>query len=75
MVQVSDKIAGESNKKDAFLGIDVGSVSCKFVLIDADGEVLTHVFLRNRGSPIESVKEGMIKLKEQIENSESLQGY
>jgi activator of 2-hydroxyglutaryl-CoA dehydratase len=63
MVQVSDKISRDDGKKDAFLGIDVGSVSLKFVLMDRDGNVLTSVFLRNRGSPIESVKDGMSKLR------------
>jgi predicted CoA-substrate-specific enzyme activase len=75
MVQVSDKISRDDGKKDAFLGIDVGSVSLKFVLMDRDGNVLTSVFLRNRGSPIESVKDGMSKLREQIEADDNLQGY
>jgi len=75
MVQVSDKISKDDGKKDAFLGIDVGSVSLKFVLMDRDGNVLTSVFLRNRGSPIESVKDGMLKLREQIEADDNLQGY
>ncbi|MBN1803176.1 MAG: 2-hydroxyglutaryl-CoA dehydratase [Candidatus Lokiarchaeota archaeon] len=75
MVEVSDKIINEENKKNAFLGIDVGSVSLKFVLIDLDGKVLTNVFLRNTGSPIESVKDGMAKLKETIDADEKLQKY
>ena len=75
MVQVSDKAIDSDNKKDAFLGIDVGSVSLKFVLIDIDGKVLTNVFLKNQGSPIESVKDGMAKLRKHIEESEELQEY
>ena len=75
MVQVSDKTNNSKTEKEAFLGIDVGSVSCKFVLIDIDGNLLTHVFLRNRGSPIDSVKDGMAKLKEDIKESEELQLY
>ena len=75
MVQVSDKVIQSDNKKDCFLGIDVGSVSLKFVLIDTDGNVLTSVFLRNKGSPIESVKDGMAQLRKQVEASEELQGY
>ena len=75
MVQVSDKTNNSKTEKEAFLGIDVGSVSCKFVLIDIDGNLLTHVFLRNRGSPIDSVKDGMAKLKEDIKESEELQSY
>jgi len=75
MVQASDKATDSDNKKDAFLGIDVGSVSLKFVLIDSGGKFLTKVFLRNQGSPIESVKDGMAKLRKHIEESEELQEY
>ncbi|TXT62317.1 MAG: hypothetical protein BAJALOKI3v1_620018 [Promethearchaeota archaeon] len=74
-VQASDKIQSDNTKEDAFLGIDVGSVSCKFVLMDVDGNVLSHVFLRNQGSPIDSVKVGISKLREHIENEEKLQNY
>ena len=62
-------------KQDAFLGIDVGSVSCKFILIDTDGNVLSHVFLRNQGSPIDVVKNGMTKLRKHVEEKENLQQY
>jgi len=75
MVQVTEKAVNIDNKKEAFLGIDVGSVSLKYVLMDIDGKVLTSVFLRNRGSPIESVKEGMAQLRKQIEESDDLQEY
>ncbi len=75
MVQVSEKMAKEDGKLDAFLGIDIGSVTCKFVLMDLDGNLLTSVFLRNRGSPIESAKAGMEDLRLKIEQNEELQGY
>jgi len=75
MVQVSEKVVKDDSKKDAFLGVDVGSVSLKFVLMDTDGNLLTSVFLLNRGSPIDSVKDGMAKLREQIEADDALQEY
>ncbi|HMF29848.1 MAG TPA: acyl-CoA dehydratase activase [Candidatus Lokiarchaeia archaeon] len=59
----------------AFLGIDVGSVSVKFALIDGNGEFLTSVFLRNSGSPIESAKTGMAQLKEQMEGNSALSEF
>ena len=61
MVQVSEKVVKDDGKKNAFLGVDVGSVSHKVVLMDTDGSLLTSVFLLNRGSPIDSVKDGMAK--------------
>jgi len=75
MEEVSEKVVTEENKKDAFLGIDIGSVSCKFVLMDSDGNILSSVFLRNRGSPIDSAKAGMAELRENIEKSENLHEY
>ncbi len=75
MVQATERVKVGDHQKDAFLGIDVGSVSCKFVLLDINGEVLSHVFLRNRGSPIDSVKYGMEKLREHIAEKEHLQEY
>lgn len=75
MVQASSKTMMEDNKKDAWLGIDVGSVSLKFVMIDQDNHVLTSVFLRNKGSPIDSVKDGMFKLRQNIEKDPDLLEY
>ena len=75
MVQVSDKVAKADGKLDGFLGIDIGSVTCKFVLMDLEGNLLTSVFLRNRGSPIKSAKAGMEGLRTKIEESEELQEY
>ena len=40
MEEVIDKVVKEEDLKDAFLGIDIGSVSCKFVLMDTDGNLL-----------------------------------
>jgi len=75
IVQVSEKVVEEDGKLDAFLGIDIGSVTCKFVLMNMDSNVLSSVFLRNRGSPIESAKAGMEQLKNQIEQNENLLDY
>jgi len=75
LVEVSDKVKVDAGKKDAFLGIDIGSVSCKFVLMDTNGNVLTSVFLRNRGSPIDSAKAGMGQLRSKIQDDENLQEY
>jgi len=40
MVQVSDKVVKDDGRLDAFLGIDIGSVTCKFVLMDQEGNLL-----------------------------------
>ncbi len=52
----------------AYLGIDVGSLTVKFVLIDKKGEVLYWNYERTGGRPIEAIQRELKKLKEWIEN-------
>jgi len=42
-----------------YLGVDVGSISTNIALIDDEGEVLSKVYLRTQGQPIEAIKKGM----------------
>ena len=42
-----------------YLGVDVGSVSTNFVIIDDDEQVLESVYIRTQGNPIKAVKEGI----------------
>jgi len=50
-----------------YLGIDVGSLTIKFVLIDEKSNVLYWTYERTEGKLIEAVKRGIRKLKEWIE--------
>ena len=40
---------------DAYLGLDIGSVGTKLVLIDTNGDVIHSIFTRTEGRPIEVV--------------------
>lgn len=51
-----------------YLGIDVGSISYKFVLIDEKNEVLFWLYKRTEGSPILAVQNGLRELKKFTEN-------
>jgi len=42
-----------------YLGIDVGSITTKVVVLSESDEVLTKVYLRNSGRPIEAIQQGM----------------
>ena len=42
-----------------YLGIDVGSITTKVVVVSENDEVLTKVYLRNSGRPIEAIQQGM----------------
>ncbi len=65
--QVQDPPLPEpGNQVDAFLGIDIGSVSTNLVLIDNDGKVLYEIYLRTQGRPIEVVSAGLKEIEEKI---------
>ncbi len=57
---------GKQLPVDAYLGIDVGSVSTNLALIDREGKVIREIYLRTRARPIEVVNEGLAMLKEDV---------
>lgn len=42
--------------RNVFMGIDIGSVSIKILLLDEQENIIERLWLRNQGSPIESSK-------------------
>lgn len=50
----------------AYLGIDVGSVSINTVILSEAGEVITGLYLRTKGRPIQVIQEGLKKAAESI---------
>lgn len=48
---------------EGFLGVDLGSVSTDFVVTDANGELLTSLYLPTRGAPLDVLREGLALLK------------
>ena len=50
-----------------YLGIDIGSLTIKFVLIDENSSVLYWAYERTGGKPIEAIQKGLKKLKGWIE--------
>ncbi|MEW6243092.1 MAG: acyl-CoA dehydratase activase [Bacillota bacterium] len=51
---------------DIYLGIDVGSVSTNVVAIDSTGNVLSSVYTRTRGQPIQAIQRGLAECAEQL---------
>lgn len=51
---------------EAYLGIDVGSVTTKLVVLDKNGELTTHTYLLTQGKPIEMVQLGLTQIKQQL---------
>jgi predicted CoA-substrate-specific enzyme activase len=55
-----------SGKVDAFLGVDVGSISTNVVAIDRNKRLIAKCYLMTAGRPIEAVREGMKKINQQV---------
>ncbi len=49
-----------------YLGIDVGSISTKLVLIDEKKQVLFSLYLRTEGNPIKAIQKGLKNLQNYI---------
>ncbi len=49
-----------------YLGIDVGSVTTKLVLLDESNELLASIYLRTQGNPVDMIKQGMEEIGGQI---------
>ena len=48
---------------EAYLGIDVGSVTTKFAVLDKNDELVTHTYLLTEGKPINMVQQGLKQIK------------
>ncbi|MGE5396119.1 MAG: acyl-CoA dehydratase activase, partial [Chitinophagales bacterium] len=55
-----------------FLGVDIGSVSSNFVVLDENREVVTDIYLRTMGDPVKAIQIGYGKIMEQIPDLELL---
>jgi len=51
---------------EAWLGVDVGSVSTDLCLLSDEGEVLDGIYLRTRGDPVGVVREGLALLRDRV---------
>jgi predicted CoA-substrate-specific enzyme activase len=58
----------------AYLGIDVGSVTTKFAVLNENDELVTHLYLPTQGKPIEMVQQGLRQIKQQLPEDESVRG-
>ena len=50
----------------AYLGIDVGSVTTKFAVLDKDNGLVTTLYLLTQGKPVEMVQQGLKQIGQQL---------
>jgi predicted CoA-substrate-specific enzyme activase len=51
---------------EAYLGIDVGSATTKFAVLDKGDTLITSLYLPTQGKPIEMVQQGLKQIKQQL---------
>jgi len=51
---------------EAYLGIDVGSVTTKLAVLDENDELVTNIYLVTQGKPIEMVQQGLKQIAQQL---------
>jgi predicted CoA-substrate-specific enzyme activase len=51
---------------EVYLGIDVGSVTTKFAVLNQSDELVFHLYLPTQGKPIEMVQQGLKQVKQQL---------
>ncbi|MGE5750844.1 MAG: acyl-CoA dehydratase activase [Nitrospirota bacterium] len=61
-----DAVPGANGQIEAYLGVDVGSVSTNVVVIDRQMRVLSKRYLPTAGQPIEAVKKGLAEVGEEV---------
>ncbi|HYA23749.1 MAG TPA: acyl-CoA dehydratase activase [Terriglobales bacterium] len=59
---------------DAYLGIDVGSVSTNLVVLDAAGHLLKEIYVPTSGRPIEVVSAGLREIEEELGSHLQIRG-
>ena len=53
----------DSNRLDAYIGIDSGSTTSKFVLINEKNEVIYRFYANNYGKPLNVLKRGLLEMR------------
>ena len=65
--QISNNLGPQApNKIQAYLGIDIGSVSTNLVVTDAAGNLLKEIYLPTQGRPIEVVDRGLKEIETEL---------
>lgn len=59
---------------EVFMGIDVGSVTTKMVLLDAAGQIVDSLYLRTMGQPASVIQQGLKLLESRIEQPLTVTG-
>lgn len=60
--------------KECYIGIDIGSISTKGVIIDNDNNIIDSLYIWTEGNPIEAVKRLISQMKQKIDCNMIIKG-
>lgn len=66
--------SGRRQPVEAYLGIDVGSVSTNLVVLDGEGRLIKEIYTKTDGRPIEVVSRGLKEIYEEMGNLLQVRG-
>ena len=58
----------------AYLGVDIGSISTKGVIIDDDNNIISSAYIWTEGNPVKAVRKLIDILKRDLPNSYQIKG-
>ncbi len=61
-------------RTEAYLGIDIGSISTNLAVIDSEGKLLAKRYLMTAGRPIEAVRQGLREIGQEIGHKVEIKG-
>jgi predicted CoA-substrate-specific enzyme activase len=67
-------LPGGNERIDAYLGIDIGSVSTNLVVIDEHGQVIHEIYTQTQGRPIEVVTESLKSIHRKLGRRLNIRG-
>lgn len=53
-------------ERNIYLGIDVGSVTTKLAALDEEDQLISSLYLRTQGKPIEMVQQGLREIANRL---------
>lgn len=59
---------------EAYLGIDVGSVTTKFAVLDERDELVTSLYVRTQGRPVDVIQKSMQAVRDRLPASAEIRG-
>jgi len=64
----------DGSKVDAYVGVDIGSISTNVVVVDSERNVLGRCYLMTEGRPLEAVKRGLHEVGQKIADRVNVRG-